>query len=213
MVHLLLPMTFEPPPRFVAFVERHLAALRRDAARVVGRVNDAEELYPLVLIDVAAHWSTLELVRRHLHDDRSAETYLTRAFTRHATRWRRDQVWAVENEVWRSERAPMLEIEVWQPPEPLGEPFPPAEPESRQGGAGVMVATSGPGHPTVATSTAMRLAPYLVPAGVRQAGPLAEATIAWLRARAARQQSWLMVWLTIAVIFAMFLAYFAQQHQ
>jgi len=220
MVYLLLPMALEPPPRFVAFVERHLPALRRDAGRVVGSAGEPDELYPLVLIDVAKNWVVLQVIRERLRGRRPEEDYLGRAFARHADRWRREQVWSVEADVWRSEQAPRLEIEVWFDDPPLagaptspgardGPTAPTRDASGRTTSAPARVATSA--RARVATSAATRLAPFVVPSGVRQSGPLAEATIAWLRARAARRQGRMMIWLAIAAIIALALVYLAHR--
>jgi hypothetical protein len=92
-VSLLLPrMPSEPPPGYVDFVERHLDALREDAARVVGDERDADQLYPEVLTDIAARW-------RWLRRPEARERYLRQAFQRRSQRWESEQVWPVEMEI------------------------------------------------------------------------------------------------------------------
>ncbi|MEJ3746301.1 hypothetical protein WEI85_23795 [Actinomycetes bacterium KLBMP 9797] len=77
----------EPPPEYIAFVSRHLSALRRESARVVGDERDADLLYPDVLADVAGRWRWLELLRTRLGETGAADLYLARAFTRRSERW------------------------------------------------------------------------------------------------------------------------------
>jgi hypothetical protein len=174
----------EPPARFVAFVERHLTSLRRDAALVVGAGHDPDEIYPEVLTTVASRWPWLELAERHLHRPDLFDAFLRRAFTRQALYWRRTQLWPVEVDVWLSDVPPSLEIEVSGGSQPaagsaasLPAPRTPS-PASRL----------WPGRPGLRSSAATRLAPYLVPAGATSIRPVVEATLAWLHARAARQR-------------------------
>lgn len=97
---LLLPrMPSEPPPGYVDFVERHLDALREDAARVVGDERDADQLYPEVLTDIAARWRWLDLLQTRLHRPEAGERYLRQAFQRRSQRWESQQVWPVEMEI------------------------------------------------------------------------------------------------------------------
>ncbi|WP_281895527.1 SigE family RNA polymerase sigma factor [Phytohabitans aurantiacus] len=92
-------MGTEPPPEYVAFVERHLDALRRESARVVGDEHDADLLYPDVLADVAGRWRWLELSRVWLGETRAADLYLARSFARRSERWQPPQLGPVEVEV------------------------------------------------------------------------------------------------------------------
>jgi hypothetical protein len=87
-------MTSELPEEYVAFVERHLEELRRDAARVVGDAQDADHLYPLVLSAVAVRWTWLELQRVYLRNPDAAEVYLDRAFARCSERWQPDHIFS-----------------------------------------------------------------------------------------------------------------------
>jgi hypothetical protein len=85
-------MPTEPPPGYVDFVERHIDALRDDAARVVGDERDADQLYPEVLTDIAARW-------RWLRRPEARERYLRQAFQRRSQRWESQQVWPDEMEI------------------------------------------------------------------------------------------------------------------
>lgn len=175
-------MDDEPPPGYVAFVAQHLEPLRRDAAGVVGDERDADLLYPDVLSDVAARWRWLELLRTRLGRPGAAETYLGRAFAR-------------RSQVWRAERDPGPQIEVWpgepppressDPPEPqrlpvapagsFRSPAPPADPALDRS------LWVGPARPTW-SSAAVRLAPLLRTGARPDAQPVAEAAIAWWHA-------------------------------
>jgi hypothetical protein len=99
-------MAQEPPAEYVAFVDRHLEPLRREAARVVGADADAERIYPDVLTDVAYRWSWLHL-RRQLGAAGVADAYLRGAFVRRLRRWYdEDDSEPVRIEVWSTETAP-----------------------------------------------------------------------------------------------------------
>src|SRR2546423_5485172 len=104
-MRLIPALALEPPHAYVAFVATHLEPLRAQAASVVGDEEDAEQLYPEVLTDVAARWRWLRW-RGWLSRREVAEGYLRRAFLRRSRRWRERQVgpaggWApVEIEVW-----------------------------------------------------------------------------------------------------------------
>src|SRR5256886_17111871 len=58
-MRLIPALALEPPHAYVAFVATHLEPLRAQAASVVGDEEDAEQLYPEVLTDVAARWRRL----------------------------------------------------------------------------------------------------------------------------------------------------------
>jgi hypothetical protein len=81
----------EPPPRYVAFVARHLGPLRMDSTRLVGDPDEAEHFYPLVLADVAVRWRWLELLRTWGNRPDAADAYLDRAFTSRSQRWQSEQ--------------------------------------------------------------------------------------------------------------------------
>jgi DNA-directed RNA polymerase specialized sigma24 family protein len=55
-VYLVPPMDDEPPPDFVDFVRARLGDLQREAARLTGGTDHADEVYPEALADVASHW-------------------------------------------------------------------------------------------------------------------------------------------------------------
>jgi hypothetical protein len=100
----LLPrLALEPPPSYVAFVAEHVDPLRREAAGVFGDEEEADRLYPEVLVDVAVRWRRLELLGRCLRRPGLADTYLRRAFVRRCQRWRPE----------RLELSAQPEIEVW----------------------------------------------------------------------------------------------------
>ena len=80
-------MASEPPPEYVAFVERHLELLRDQCARVVGDVRDADMLYPDVLAQVASKWEWIELQRVVLHKPTVAEDTLEHTLSRMSNKW------------------------------------------------------------------------------------------------------------------------------
>lgn len=164
MPRLLPRISPEPPAEYVEFVEHHLDALRRDAARVVGTEHDADHLYPDVLTDVAARWGWLTLRRRLRQPEATAE-YLRRAFTKRADSWRAPDLMPLESldDAWP------VEVQVWS----TGTVDPPPPPPRR-----------GPGM----ASIALRLAPHLDPTQRPQAGPLAEAAVAWWHACEVRRR-------------------------
>ncbi len=116
-MRLLPALALEPPPRYVAFVATHLDPLRDEAASVVGGEDDAAQLYPEVLTDVALRWRWLELARALLRRPDTADSYLRRAFVRRSRRWRAEQDELLVEpgiEVWTAD-------EVWtvRPPRPV----------------------------------------------------------------------------------------------
>jgi hypothetical protein len=163
MPRLLPRISPEPPPEYIEFVELHLDALRKDAARVVGTEHDADYLYPDVLTDVAARWGWLKL-RRRLRQADATDLYLRRAFTRRADSWRAPDLLPLES----LEEAWPVEVQVWS----TGSIDPPPPP---------------PPH-RVASSFALQLAPHLDPTQRPQAGPLAEAAVAWWHACEVRRR-------------------------
>jgi hypothetical protein len=108
-LRLLPALAPEPPHGYVAFVATHLEPLRAQAASVVGGEEDASQLYPDVLTDVAARWRWLRWRSRRSREE-AADSYLRRAFVRRSRRWRERQVepadgWAaVDIEVWTADR-------------------------------------------------------------------------------------------------------------
>ncbi|HLL65322.1 MAG TPA: hypothetical protein VK453_06190 [Micromonosporaceae bacterium] len=165
MPDLLPRMALDPPPGYVAFVQRHLEPLRRDAMRVVGEQCHPDELYPEVLTDVAARWGWLELLSTRLGRPRAADAYLQQAFARQSQRWRSDQP-------FDGDQAP-TEFEVWH----------------------TDVDWSARGAGPARISAALRLAPQ-IPIDPADAAPVAEASIAWLHAYAARRR----IRITVAVV-------------
>ncbi|MER7005116.1 hypothetical protein ABT297_18990 [Dactylosporangium sp. NPDC000555] len=152
----VMRMTSEPPAGYVAFVTRHLEPLRRDSVRVVGGEQDADHLYVDVLTDVATRWSWLELQRTRLGQARAADDFLGRVFRRRSERFWLDERDGAERD------DDDLQITVT--------PERDEEPPARR----------------VSVSTAVRLAPMVVPRRVRAggfvAGPVSEAAIAWWHA-------------------------------
>jgi hypothetical protein len=98
-------MSSEPPPEYVAFVERHLEPLRTRCGRVVGDERDADMLYPDVLAQVASHWEWLQLQRTLLHKPAAAESALEHALSRMTHKWQAP----IEDTVPESE----IEFRVW----------------------------------------------------------------------------------------------------
>jgi hypothetical protein len=168
MLRVLPPLPLEAPPEYVAFVERHLARLRRDAALVVGEGRSADELYPEVLTDVATRWRLFELLRTRLGRPGAADAYLRKAFARRARRWQDQQLTPVEVEVWQVEQLP-------EPARPDQPPGPPSAERSRFA------------RPVWA-SMALRLAPVLLKSSRLEVRPLAEAAVAWWHAYEARRR-------------------------
>jgi hypothetical protein len=99
-VYLVPPMDDEPPEDFITFVAVHLADLQREAARLTGGPQHAEEVYPDALADVAGHWRRLCLRRRLTHRD-TAGQYLTQRLNARAKHWREEQIYEVEVQLIR----------------------------------------------------------------------------------------------------------------
>jgi hypothetical protein len=182
-VHRLWPaMPPEPPDGYVAFVERHLAELRREAARVVGDERDADQLYPAVLTDVAARWRWLDL-RHRLRQPQAGERYLRLALARRSQRWHAEQMFPVEVQVWRPE-AP--------PPAP-----------ARWSGADGRIEVRPAARAPAWSSVALRLAAHVTPASRIEVGPVAEAAVAWWHAYEARRRR--RCYTALAVLFVVML--------
>jgi hypothetical protein len=160
--HLLPRIASEPPPEYVAFVRRHLESLRHDAADVVSDDHNADELYPAVLTDVAVRWGWLELLRTRLGRPAASETYLDRAFARRSQRWHSSQTQTTEANT--QEHWP-VEIQVWSDEVPKPAPAAP-----------------------VRSSVALRIAPHVGRSARFEAGPVAEAAIAWWHAYETRRR-------------------------
>jgi hypothetical protein len=188
-------MQTEAPPRYIAFVERNLEPLRRDAARAVGDVHDAERLWPEVLTDVAARWNWLELLGARLGRVDQADRYLRRALARRCRLWRADQ---------EAQPLALMDIQVLGPdatdpwhgtlsvrpePGPAGAVYE-AQPRT----------VYAPQRRPVRSNAAARLAPHLRPTARAEFGPLAEAGVAWWHAYEAYRRR-----LLIASLAALFL--------
>jgi hypothetical protein len=178
MLRLVPPMPTEPPDGYVAFVERHLDSLRREAASVVGDERDADQLYPDVLTDVAARWRWLDLLHTRLNQPEAGERYLRQAFARRSQRWQAEQMYPVE-------------IEVWQPE-------PPARPSWPSAGFAPVSATAA-----AWSSMALRLATQVTPGPRVEVRAIAEATVAWWHAYEARRRRKLYAGLALLFAFAM----------
>jgi len=90
-------MSEEPPPDYVAFIERRLPDLHARVSHEVGGDRQVEEdLLPQVLADVAGRWTMLRLVARHLRNPDLPDRYLNRAVRVHAARWRQEQIYPVQ---------------------------------------------------------------------------------------------------------------------
>jgi len=99
-MYVVPPMDEEPPPGFITFVAVHLSTLQAEAVRLTGGSQRADEVYPLVLSDVALHWRRLSLRRRLTGHDEAAN-YLRRRLEVRTAQWREDQIYPVEVEVLR----------------------------------------------------------------------------------------------------------------
>lgn len=190
MLRLVPPMPSEPPAGYVAFVERHLDSLRRDAARVVGDERDADQLYPQVLTDVAARWRWLDLLHTRLHRPEAGERYLRLAFARRSQRWQSEQMFPVD-------------IQVWQPEAPARSSWPsvtfgPAVP----GNIEVRALAGAPAW----SSIALRLTAHVTPASRIEIAPIAEAAVAWWHAYEARRRRRVFVVLGVLFLFVMLVA-------
>jgi len=94
-MYLVPPMDDEPPEDFVDFVAGHLDDLQREAGRLTGGLEHADEVYPDALIDLAGHWRRLRLRNRLLRRDVPG-AYLAERLAAHAKQWRDSQVYEIE---------------------------------------------------------------------------------------------------------------------
>jgi hypothetical protein len=99
-MYLVPPMADTPPDDFIDFVAGHLSDLQREAARLTGGPEHADEVYPDALTDVAGHWRRLRLRRRLLRRDVPA-AYLSDRLAAHAKQWRDSQVYEIEMVILR----------------------------------------------------------------------------------------------------------------
>src|SRR3954447_12594112 len=169
-MRLVPALPLEPPHAYVDFVATHLEPLRAQAASVVGAEEDAEQLYPEVLTDVAARWRWLRW-QTWLSRREAAEGYLRRAFARRSRRWRERQAedgsdpsTPVEFEVWTADG-----FTTYRPPRPAR------------------------------SSGATRLAEFVRPAP-SDAGVFAEAAIAWWHAYEAHRRRRLIAYLVLVCL-------------
>jgi hypothetical protein len=88
-------MADEPPDDFVEFVTAHLSGLQREAVRLTGGSEQADEIYPAVLSDVAGHWRRLRWLGRWQRRDAAAE-FLNRRLATRTKQWREDQIYEVD---------------------------------------------------------------------------------------------------------------------
>ena len=105
-MYLVPPMDDEPPDEFVTFVAVHLRDAQREAARLTGGVEHADEVYPGAFADVARHWRRLRLRRRITHRD-AAGTYLQQRLAARAKRWRDEQIYEIEVRPYEIEVRPV----------------------------------------------------------------------------------------------------------
>jgi C4-dicarboxylate-specific signal transduction histidine kinase len=99
-MYVVPPMDEEPPPGFVTFVAVHVGTVRAEAERLTGAAQRADEVYPMVLSDVALHWRRLRLRRRLTGRDEAA-AYLRKRLEARTAQWREDQLHPVEVQVLR----------------------------------------------------------------------------------------------------------------
>ncbi len=179
----LVPPRFgpEPPKGYVAFVTRHLDALRADTRARLNDPREADDLYPEVLADVALSWPWLELAR--LRRPGSADRYLYQMLARRLAKVPAaaptDAI-EVRFEVWSGRPAgpgwapDVVSIGGWDAPEPA-----PAGTAPAPRGEAVPGTAPVPGAEVVrSANAAVRLAPLLLPPDT-PAAPIAEAAIAW----------------------------------
>ena len=94
-MYLVPPMDDEPPDDFVTFVAVHLRDAQREAERLTGGPEHADEIYSFALADVARHWRRLRLRRRITHRD-AAGPFLQQRLAARARQWREEQIYPVE---------------------------------------------------------------------------------------------------------------------
>jgi hypothetical protein len=93
-------MAEEPPGDFINFVAARLPDLQREAARLTGGPQHADEIYPAVLSDVAGHWRRLCWRSRLVQRDAAGE-FLARRLAARAKQWREEQIYEVEVQLLR----------------------------------------------------------------------------------------------------------------
>jgi hypothetical protein len=105
-MYIVPPMDEEPPRDFVDFVAVHLGDVQREAARLIGGPEHADEIYPAAFSDVATRWRRLRLHRRIRQwlgrgtgDVAAAALY--RRLALRAKQWRDEQIYDVDVQVLR----------------------------------------------------------------------------------------------------------------
>ncbi|BFU43733.1 hypothetical protein [Krasilnikovia sp. MM14-A1004] len=156
MAYLFPPMAEEPPSDYVDFVAGHLAALRRDAARLVDGDPYANQIPGDVLADVAGHWRRLRWWSRLRRGDAAAD-FVSRRLASRAKQWREDRPYPVDV---RPVASPATAMPMASVPSVATARRPAARP----------------------SSVAQGLAPLLGPTARVSARPVAEAGIAWVHA-------------------------------
>ena len=170
MPYVIPPMDDEPPDDYVAFVARHLTALRTEAARLTGGDRYADELYPVVLTDVSGHWRRLRWGCR-LRGPETATAFLSRRLAARSRQWREDQIYPVEVSVGTA-------ATTWAPAGGTGSPSTGSIGSTESGSTGSGRAV----RPAVPASVAQRLATVLPPTTRVETAAVAEAGIAWVHA-------------------------------
>lgn len=171
MPNLIAPMEPEAPQDYVDFVVRTVVMLRTEATRLVGGDRRGEQVYTQALIDVAGRWQLLRWQHRFSHRD-AATDFLRRRLLARAQQWREDQIYPVE----------VLA-------EPTTSPFVAAAPATVPAERSAALYAPAPAAfhprtypvaPAATPDTVARRLAELLPATVRaEAGPVAEAGIAW----------------------------------
>jgi hypothetical protein len=174
MAYLIPPMEDEPPPEFIAFVAVRLAALRREAARLLGGDRAAPEICMQVLTDLAGRWRWLTRLGWLTHRD-AAGSYLDRRLTARTKQWREEQIFPVEVDVLRDG--------AWAPPtEQILVP-------AGVGVSGYSRAAAAQFQRPPEETLAQQLAFFLPSTVRRDSEVIAEAEIAWVHAY--RRYLWL----------------------
>ncbi|WP_412736210.1 hypothetical protein [Krasilnikovia sp. MM14-A1259] len=166
MAYLIPPMAEEPPADYVDFVAGHLAALRREAARLMDGDPSVDQMSGEVLADLAGHWRRLRWWSRLRHGDAAAD-FLSRRLASRAKQWREDRPYPVDVR-----------------PAPPGAVMPPIATvtDSLEPTAPGSPGPTAPGSPGPQVSVAMRLAPLLGSTARSDSRTVAEAGIAWVHA-------------------------------
>lgn len=157
-MYLIPPMDDEPPPGYVDFVSAHLDELRRETTRLVGGSPEGGYLYMEVLADLAGHWRRLCWRSRLSHLSR-----LSRLNHRDAREDFLRRRLATRTKQWRDDQIYEVDVRVLRV-------LPVFVPRSET------------------ASLALRKAALLPRTERTDAGPTADAGIAWVHAY--RKQQW-----------------------